>query len=237
MTSADVSRKLTTQGLERKQQLLDCAAGLFAERGYAETRVIDIVHRAGVAKGLFYWYFDNKESLFQELVELHRHRLRIAQARAMSHGGEPLLRIRQGAEASVVYMSVNAHFFSLLQVESLEKRLAPVLRRGTEVHAADVATLITEGIADGTVRDEDPLMLAYGVVGAVGYYGHFHRTGRITVPVPELAAFVGRYVVSSLAADDQIARRILLVPAAWTDPEQSSCTDIAGTAAVLSASD
>ena len=36
-------RRLTAQGLERKQQLLDCAAELFAERGYAETRVIDIV--------------------------------------------------------------------------------------------------------------------------------------------------------------------------------------------------
>src|SRR5688500_5841037 len=31
-------RRLTTQGLERKQQLLDAAAALFAERGYADTR-------------------------------------------------------------------------------------------------------------------------------------------------------------------------------------------------------
>ncbi|MCB0958296.1 MAG: TetR family transcriptional regulator, partial [Acidimicrobiales bacterium] len=39
-----------------KQQLLDHAAALFAERGFAETRVLDIVGAAGVAKGLFYWY-------------------------------------------------------------------------------------------------------------------------------------------------------------------------------------
>ena len=62
-------RRLTAQGLERKQQLLDRAAELFAERGYAETRVIDIVRAAGVAKGLFYWYFENKEALFKELAE------------------------------------------------------------------------------------------------------------------------------------------------------------------------
>ena len=60
----DDERRLTAQGLERKQQLLDCAARLFAERGYADTRVIDIVRAAGVAKGLFYWYFENKEALF-----------------------------------------------------------------------------------------------------------------------------------------------------------------------------
>jgi AcrR family transcriptional regulator len=61
-------RQLTAQGQERKQQLLDHAAELFAERGFADTRVADIVRSAGVAKGLFYWYFENKEALFRELV-------------------------------------------------------------------------------------------------------------------------------------------------------------------------
>ena len=46
------NRSLTRQGQERKQQLLDHAAELFAARGYADTRVVDIVEAAGVAKGL-----------------------------------------------------------------------------------------------------------------------------------------------------------------------------------------
>ncbi len=205
----DDGRRFTVQGKERKQQLLDGAAELFAERGYADTRVIDIVKRAGVAKGLFYWYFENKEALFRELVEHNRDRLRRAQARAMDPGAEPLLRIRQAVEASVAFMSSHAHFFALLEVENLDKQFADVLRLGTEVHAADVAAIVAEGIADGSIRHEDPLLLAYGVVGAVGYYGHFHRTGRIDQPVAELAAFVGRYVVCSLAAEEPIARRVL----------------------------
>ncbi len=209
--TSEEQRRLTTQGLERKQQLLDRAAELFAERGYAETRVIDIVRAAGVAKGLFYWYFDNKEALFRELVELNRQRLRVAQAHAMDPTAEPLLRIRQGAEASMAFMSSQAHFFALLEVENLEKQFADVLRRGTEVHAADVAGLVRAGIDDGSIRDEDPMLLAYGVVGAVGYYGHFHRTGRVSLPVAELGAFVGRFVVCSLAADESIARRVLAV--------------------------
>jgi hypothetical protein len=47
------------------------------------------------------------------------------------------------------------------------------------------------------------------VVGAVGYYGHFHRSGRVTLPISELARFVGRFVVCSLAADEAIARAVL----------------------------
>ncbi len=205
-------RQLTAQGLERKQQLLDHAGELFAKRGYAETRVVDIVEEAGVAKGLFYWYFENKEALFRELVEHNRLELRQAQARAMDPAGEPLLKIRQGAEASMSYLSSRAPFFALLEVENLDKQFADVLRQGTEVHAADVADLVRAGIDDGTIRDEEPLMLAYGVVGAVGYFGHFHRTGRMELPPGELAAFVGRWVVCSLAADESIARRVLATP-------------------------
>lgn len=204
-------RRLTAQGQERKQQLLDQAAVLFAERGYAETRVLDIVQAAGVAKGLFYWYFENKEALFRELVEQNRLNLRRAQAAAIDPDAEALLRIRQGAEASVRYMARYAHFFALLEVENLEKQFADELRRGTEVHTSDVAALIREGVADGTIRDDDPEVAAYGVVGTVGYYGHFHRTGRIKLSDDDLAAFVGRFVVCALASDEQIARRVLAV--------------------------
>lgn len=207
--AVDEPRHLTSQGRERKVQLFDAAAELFAERGFADTRIVDIVERAGVAKGLFYWYFDTKEALFRSLVEENRLHLRQAQASAIDPDAEPLRRIRQGAEASLLYMSSHTRFFSLIEVENLDKQFADVLRQGTEVHAADVSSIVVEGISGGTIRDEDPLLLAYGVVGAVGYYGHFQRTGRISVATADLASFVGRFVVCSLAADEHIARRVL----------------------------
>ena len=108
------TRRLTDQGRERKQQLLDQAAVLFSERGYAHTRIVDICEAAGVAKGLFYWYFENKEALFAELVRSMRLRLRTAQADAIDLGADPLVRIRQGTEASVRFMAQHRAFFSLL---------------------------------------------------------------------------------------------------------------------------
>lgn len=201
----DEDRRLTAQGAERKQQLLECAARLFAERGYADTRVIDIVKEAGVAKGLFYWYFENKEQLFKELADEIRQRLRRSQAEAIDPDADPLVRLRQGAEASVRFMAINAPFFALLEVESTDRRFVDVLRHGTDVHVDDVASHIRDGIGDGRIRDDDPVLLARGVVGIVGLYSHFHRTGRTDVPIDELAEFVGRFVVRSLAADDEIA--------------------------------
>jgi AcrR family transcriptional regulator len=205
-------RRLTVQGQERKDQLLDCAATLFAERGYAETRVVDIVRAAGVAKGLFYWYFENKEALFRELVEQNRHRLRKAQTDAIDLDAEPLMQVRQGADASLRFMSTYAHFFALLEVENSDRAFGEERRKGTEIHTRDVARLLRLGIADGSIRDEEPELLAHSVVGTVGYYGHLHRTGRVPLPDGELGAFVGRLIVCSLASHEEIARRVLAQP-------------------------
>jgi AcrR family transcriptional regulator len=201
-------RKLTAQGQERKDQLLECAARLFSERGYADTRVIDIVHEAGVAKGLFYWYFENKEQLFRELAADIRQRLRRAQSTTIDLGADPLTRIYQGTAASVRFMSEHAPFFALLEVENADRQFVDVLRSGTEVHVDDVASLIVEGIAAGQIREDDPVLLARGVVGIVGVYSHFHRTGRTDAAIEVLAPFVARFVVRSLAADEEIARAV-----------------------------
>lgn len=204
----DPDRQLTAQGRERKQQLIDCAATLFAERGYAETRIKDIVESAGVAKGLFYWYFENKEALFSEVAADIRLRLRKHQASAIDPTASPLRQIRQGAEASVWFMAEHAHFFSLLEVEN-DKMSDRSRRKGTNQHIADVRRMIEAGQADGSIVDENPTLLALGVVGSVGYYTHYHRTGRLGVDVDELARYVGASVVRTLAIDTETATATL----------------------------
>jgi AcrR family transcriptional regulator len=202
------TRQLTAQGIERKQQLLDAAARLFAEQGYASTRVVDIVDAAGVAKGLFYWYFENKEALFRELASDIRHQLRRTQRKAIDWNEPALVRIVQGTMASVRFMAEHASFFSLLEIEG--RSVAEELRRGTEQHLRDVKALIVAGQEDGTVtKEDDPELMALAVVGAVGQFSHFHRTGRVAMTLDELAGYVARLVTRILTADERIARRSL----------------------------
>lgn len=208
MKQEDGDRRLTRQGRERKQQLLDQAAELFAERGYAETRVIDIVRAAGVAKGLFYWYFENKEAVFEELVDHTRRTMREQQAAAIDPSANPLVRIRQGTESSIRFMGEHRRLYSMTDPESLGPKLTGLLRAGGDVHARDTAAHIHAGIVQGMIRDDDPLMLAWGVVGTVSSFSQLHRTGRIDRDLEELAAFAGRFVVRSLAASDAIADEV-----------------------------
>lgn len=209
---ADPERRLTSQGVERKEQLLDAAARLFAERGYAETRIVDICREAGVAKGLFYWYFETKEQVFRDLADALRLRLRRAQAAAMDPGADPLVQLRQGSEASVRFMAEHAQAFALVAVENVDRVFVEDLRLGTDVHADDTERVVRAGIEAGLIRDEDPRLLAYSVLATVGWFAHWHRQGRLGMDADGLAAFVGRQVVCSLAASGEIARAAIVAP-------------------------
>ncbi|MCL3862010.1 TetR/AcrR family transcriptional regulator [Actinotalea sp. K2] len=51
------------------RQVLDAAAALMAERGYAETSLDAVAERAGVAKGSIYYNFGSKATLFTSLID------------------------------------------------------------------------------------------------------------------------------------------------------------------------
>jgi AcrR family transcriptional regulator len=57
------------------EALVDSAMRRFAEHGYAQTRVEDVVEGTGYTKGAFYFHFQNKLECFWAVLE-HRERLR-----------------------------------------------------------------------------------------------------------------------------------------------------------------
>ncbi len=54
---------------DRRRQILKAAVRVFAERGYHGCRISDIAEEAGVAYGLVYHYFGNKDGLLRTIFE------------------------------------------------------------------------------------------------------------------------------------------------------------------------
>jgi AcrR family transcriptional regulator len=52
----------------RRNEFIEAAERLFNEKGFENTSVEDIVDEVGVAKGLFYYYFESKEMLMTTMV-------------------------------------------------------------------------------------------------------------------------------------------------------------------------
>jgi len=56
-------------GTERRQQLVEIAKSLFAERGYDATSIEEIAQRANVSKPVVYEHFGGKEGLYAVIVD------------------------------------------------------------------------------------------------------------------------------------------------------------------------
>ena len=56
---------------DARHSLLGAAARLIAERGYRGMTVNEIVARAGLSKGTFYWYFSCKDDVLFAVLEEH----------------------------------------------------------------------------------------------------------------------------------------------------------------------
>lgn len=201
------AQRLTRQGKARKQQLMSEAAKLFAHSGYYATRVIDIVKSAGVAKGLFYWYFENKEALFREIVKATRDDLRRAQARAIEGEPDPVTRIAQGIEASLRFTAENEHLYVLLRFAGTEDRFASLIEDAQEIHARDTARHIEDAMKAGEILKADPLLMAQAVVATVFHFARLRAAGNLELGIDDLCVFVSDFCLRGLGVPGQTNAR------------------------------
>lgn len=166
-------RRLTQRGQERKSNLMQEGARLFATKGYHPTSVQEIVAALGVGKGVFYWYFSSKEEFFSDILRAAQTDLRRRQQAAIVDVDDPIERIELGIEASLQWFRDHREMFNLFQFAATQERFAAVMRQGQQVAVADAARHVKEAIVEGRVPDRDPEMLAQAIVGVMS---HLART-------------------------------------------------------------
>jgi AcrR family transcriptional regulator len=64
-----VARRLTPKGEATRARLIELAADIFAEEGYAAASIRDIAHRSGLSSGAIYGTFRGKADLLAEVVD------------------------------------------------------------------------------------------------------------------------------------------------------------------------
>jgi len=67
--SPETLSKRAAQGRATREQLIEVATRLFAERGYEDTSIEAVLTAAGVSRGALYHHFAGKDALFEAVVE------------------------------------------------------------------------------------------------------------------------------------------------------------------------
>lgn len=61
--------RISKDPLERRKELIDAAKELFIELGVSKTSIAKIAQEVGVAKGLFYYYFQTKDDVLKAVID------------------------------------------------------------------------------------------------------------------------------------------------------------------------
>src|SRR5438105_8654225 len=118
---------------ERRAQLVNAARDVFGGKGYHAATVDDITRAAGVAKGTFYLYFDEKREVYYELVRSflqHVKDIGASVAREVHTPAEFYARSERAA-AELVRLFVDQHGLARLAYResmSLDEELERMLR-------------------------------------------------------------------------------------------------------------
>jgi AcrR family transcriptional regulator len=152
---------------ERREQILDAAAAVFARLGVHEARMDDIVEAADLSKGALYWYFKSKDDLIAAFIE------RVF-ARANEAFGE-LLKIEQPFQDRMMAISsyVAADIQEVSRIRSVvleyyalaarDARVRERVRGYIETFIEFLVTMISEAIERGECRPTDPRKTAVAI--------------------------------------------------------------------------
>ncbi|MFZ0079309.1 TetR/AcrR family transcriptional regulator [Trebonia sp.] len=91
--------KRAAQGRATRDQLIEVATRLFAERGYEDASIEAVLSAAGVSRGALYHHFAGKDALFEAVVASVEQRVNIEMAAAIGAVRDPIAVIRAGALA------------------------------------------------------------------------------------------------------------------------------------------
>uniref|UniRef100_UPI004047BC62 TetR/AcrR family transcriptional regulator n=1 Tax=Algoriphagus sp. TaxID=1872435 RepID=UPI004047BC62 len=162
-------------GEKNKEKLiLDAATGLFTAQGFAATRMEDVAKKAGISKGLTYFYYKNKEDLFmaltkkafEQLKEEFRESLRAKGKNGLEMLTDLVQRIWKFSKEQPVYYQSILHFLDLMKKYTspeLKKQINPLILDSIHFHKLLELQLdpirlgiqmVSQGIKDGSIRPE-----------------------------------------------------------------------------------
>ena len=142
---------------ERKNEILDVAEQLFAEKGFDNASTNDIINKIGIARGTLYHHFASKEEILDAMVERMTSRSISRAAAVIADKSVPLL---ERLSAAVISLSLNsgagAEVFEQIhrpQNALLHQKMQERLMSGV---VPLIAKLVEEGNADGTFDSPYP---------------------------------------------------------------------------------
>ena len=184
-----------------REALLAVAMKHFARDGFERASLNAILAETGLTKGGYYYYFEDKEKLFQAVLEQAYRHIREAERALHLLDLKPADAIRRLIEFTWNYYLDHPEFLTLLNSANLHKaRHLDESQRVRELNSPLVATLgevLERGRKDGSFRGGiDPVQLYVSIAGLSYFYLSNNHT---------LSAIFGRDLMTAKARNERLS--------------------------------
>lgn len=177
---------------KRRKEILAAALDQFIRRGYGATKITDIATAAGMSVGLLFHYFESKEALYIELIQLGV----TVPAAMISHlaGLEPLAFFERCAQQTLAFAATSdfsAKMFVLMGNAYFSEGI-PEAAQEIAITAnfyQESVPLVIAGQENGTIRQGNPLALSTAFWTAIQGSVEAYALNPL-LPLPEAAWIV-----------------------------------------------
>lgn len=154
----------------KKDLLLRASTRLFAERGYGQTSVQQIVEAAQVSKGYLYHYFDSKDDLlygiYEPLLAMQREHLDRIASTDLPVRERLTEAARDVVETSLESISAMKVFFQSIHL--LEPKTSAIVRSNRREYHERFRSMVLEGQESGVFRNDVPAdLVVHSFFGSV----------------------------------------------------------------------
>ena len=147
---------------QTRQQIMECAVHLFAQKGLQATSVTDIISAAGCSKGAFFYHFSKKEDMVEAVFRMCHDAIEDAAMEGTDALGSVLDKLCRRCYNLTRYAiefpdetAVNSLYLG--STDHISKNGYGY--RASHRHFESVNALVEAGIASGELKDLPPLLL------------------------------------------------------------------------------
>ena len=157
---------------DTRQRLLDTAEQLFAERGFYGVSIAAIASEVGFTKQGLLHYFNSKEKLYGAILQRISDEFQEQQTEAEQASEEPIESLKQFYAALAAPTETNTRRTRLLMRELLDNNARATNAENWYLREFLERLIVMVKAIEGlqTLSDEEALIFAYQLLGAVNYF-------------------------------------------------------------------
>ena len=186
----------TARGKKTRDKLLQAAEIEFGDKGFHSAAISGITHRAGVALGTFYTYYESKEEIFHDLVTYMSHRTRRWIGERVAGAPDRMAAERLGIEAYIEFARRHKGIYRI--ITEAEFVANDAYREHYESFASAYRENLKQAGDSGDIRVGDYETWSWAIMGIAVFLGMKYTEWDDNVPAVRVAEIVTDLIANGI---------------------------------------